>query len=445
VPGRPDVISSGRDPDRRGRVPWRLVAGAAAVLLAGTLGFRLLAGQPGHHRPGPRPGPSASAAGLSLPLRPLLHGLPVTTGVAPSAVLYLGGQDLRRVAIEPQRPSAAAAPVAASTSLPLGPDPAVQQIVPVSGGVVALLASHGPDGLRDLGVAVFVPADLPGAAQPRVLARANYIAAAPDGGSVWIEQAAQPWGNGPPGSPAWQVGLAGHRLSGTLKLGHAKLSAVTSRGVLAVEPAGYVLPGSPGGTEHDTSRSQPAVLISPADGSRHQLSLPAGAQILGASADRIAWQAAACRGPCPLRITNLRNGTSVSYPLPPHTAVDLADNPAFDGAGRFALALDSVSRDGVATGTGVYVTSQATGRLSQVPGARTGLSDEPAVIGALPAGATDVTSLSWSPAGPGLWVVVSDGLSYQVGYWTGAGTLRVLPVQAGLAAKLGIAGSDTAR
>lgn len=433
----PDVISGGRDPDRRSRTGWRLLTGAAVVLLAGVLGFRLLAGQSGHHHPRPRP--SASPAGLSLPLRPMLHGAPLASGGAPSAVLFLGGQDLRRVAIEPQRPSAAGAPVAASTGLPLGPGPAVQQIVPVSGGVVALLTSHGQDGLRDIGAVIFVPADAAGTALPRLIAKANYVAAAPGGRSVWVEQAGQPWGNGPADSPAWQVDTSGHRLSGTIKLGHAALSAVTGRGVIAAEPASR-LPGGLENTAHGSGPPLPAILISPADGSKRPLSIPPGAQILAARADHIAWQAASCRALCPLQITDLRSGASTAYPLPPRTAVDLADNPAFDDAGRFAIPLDSVSRDGVATGTGVYVTDPATGRLSQVADARTGLSDEPAVIGALPRGATDVTSLSWSPVGPGLWVVVSDGLSYQVGYWPGAGTLRVLPVQPGLADKLAIAG-----
>jgi hypothetical protein len=423
VPDRPspDVISGGHDPDRRSRLPRRLLAGAALVLLAAFLGFRLLAGQPGGHGPHPRPQPSPSTAGLSLPLRPILHGAPLATGEAGSAVLFLGGQDLRRVTIEPQRPSAAGAPVAASTGLPLGPGAAVQQIVPVSGGVVALLAAHGLDGLRDVGAVIFVPAD-PAPAQLRVLATANYIAAAPGGSSVWVERAGPPWGNGPPGSPAWQVDLSGHRLHGTLKLGHAVLRAVTSQGLLTAELGGQVL-------------------ISQADGARHSARIPAGALILGADADHVAWHAASCQGGCTVRVTDLRSGTSAAYPLPPGTAVDLADNAAFGAGQRLALALDSLGRNGVATGTGVYVTDPATGRISRVPGAQTGLSEEPAVIGALPTGATDVISLSWAPFGPGLWVVASDGLSYQLGYWTGSGSLRVLPVQPGLADPLGIAGS----
>ena len=413
-------------------MPWRLLAGAAAVLLvAGSLGFRLISARSGGHHPHPRH--SASAA-LSLPLRPILRGAPLASGEAASAVLFLGGQDLRRVAIEPQRPSSAAAPVAASTGLPLGPGPAVQQIAPVSGGVVALLTGHGSGGLRDVGAVIFVPADLPGPAEPRVIARANYIAAAPDGNSVWVQQAGQPWGNGPAGSPAWQVDLSGHRLSARLMLGDAVLSGVTSHGVLAAEPLAQA-------RARAALRIRPARTLISANGARRQPpGVPAGALILGANADHVAWQAGFCHGGCPLRITDLRTGSSAAYSLPPRTEIDSADSPAFSPGDRFAFALDSLSREGVATGTDVYVTDPVTRTVSPVPGSRTGLPHEPAVIGALPQGSTDVISLGWAGAGSGLWIVASDGLSYQVGYWSGAGSLRVLPVQPGLASNLAIAG-----
>ena len=39
-------------------------------------------------------------------------------------------------------------PEAGDARNPLGPDPAVQQIISVTGGVVALIYSHGPAGLR---------------------------------------------------------------------------------------------------------------------------------------------------------------------------------------------------------------------------------------------------------------------------------------------------------
>ena len=403
------------------------------LLVAGGLGFRLIGARSGGHHPHPRH--SVSAA-LSLPLRPILPGPPLASGQAASAVLFLGGQDLRRVAIEPQRPSSAAAPVAASTGLPLGPGPAVQQIVPVSGGVVALLTGHGSGGLRDIGAVIFVPADPAGTAGPRVIARANYIAAAPDGASVWVEQAGHPWGNGPAGSPAWRVDLSGHRLSGTLMLGQAVLSGMTSHGVLAAAPPQLVSIDA----ARATRRPNRTLIIS-ADGTRRAARIPTSVQILGTDADHVAWQELSCHGGCPLWVTDLRTGIPAAYPLPPRTSIDSADNLSFGPGDRFALALDTLSRDGVATGTDVYVTDPATRTFSRVPGSRTGLPREPAVIGALPQGSTDVISLGWAAAGPGLWMVASDGLSYQIGYWSGTGSLRVLPVQPGLASKLAIAGS----
>jgi len=49
--------------------------------------------------------------------------------------------------------------------------------------------------------------------------------------------------------------------------------------------------------------------------------------------------------------------------------------------------------------------------------------------------------VSWSADGSGLWIVATDGLFFQVGYWTGHGPLRVLQPQAGLAYKFDVPGT----
>ena len=65
----------------------------------------------------------------------------------------------------------------------------------------------------------------------------------------------------------------------------------------------------------------------------------------------------------------------------------------------------------------------------------------PAVLGAFPAGSSDVVCARWSADGSGLWIVATDGLFFQAAYWTGHGPLRVLRPQVGLAHKFDIPGS----
>jgi hypothetical protein len=78
--------------------------------------------------------------------------------------------------------------------------------------------------------------------------------------------------------------------------------------------------------------------------------------------------------------------------------------------------------------------------LTRVPGAPIPVATLPAVLGAFPAGSSDVVCARWSADGSGLWIVATDGLFFQVGYWTGHGPVRVLQPQTGLAYKLGVPG-----
>ncbi len=421
-----DVLSAGRDPDheprRSGR--WRLLAGlAAAVLIAGGIAFRLSAGSSGPVPP-PKPSPSPSPVALAVPS--MLHGMPLRPGGAPGTLLFLGGDELRLLTVraqpQPQAPEASAFPDAGDSRDPLGPGVPVQQVIAVAGGVVALAYGHGAGDLPDVGDVLFIPVGARGAGTPRVIARANDIAAAPDGRDVWVEQAGEPWGNGPAGSPAWLAGQAGQRLSAVRSLPGQLLVAATARGLLVQRP------------------DRTFALLNPVTGRTASAGLPAGAVIAGTDADQVAWQAAACPPDCKLTVTDVRGGPDTQVNLPPDTVIDPSDASGFDPAGqRLALPLDTTDSGGTITGTSVYVVDLATRTIATVPGGPVPVATLPAVLGAFPAGSPAIVSVRWSAAGTGLWIVATDGLYFQAGYWTGHDPLRVLAPQAGLAYRFGVA------
>jgi hypothetical protein len=428
VPDGPafDVIRSGRDPERRDPGRGRLLAGVAvAILIAGGIAVHLVLGvssRPSHHAA------RSFRSSVALAAPPIFHGTPLRPGIAHPALLFLGGGGLRLLDAGGRAP-------ASLTDLwsgavpgrdPLGPGAAVQQVASVSGGVVALISGHGAAGLPDTGDVLFIPVGAAGAGVPRVIARANYMAVAPDQRRIWVEQAGPPWGNGPAGSPAWLIDEAGHRVSGPLDLGERVLAAATVRGLLAQGPAGVL------------------TMIDPADGSAQPAGIPQNAIIAGADAYQVAWQAASCPGRCPLHVTDLRGGRGIEISLPPHTAINPDDTPDFDPSGqRLALPLDTIDHQGLATGTYVYVADISARTLIRVPGGPIPVSALPPVLGAFPAGASDVVSARWAANDSGLWIVATDGLFFQAAYWTGTGPLHVLQPQAGLAYKFGIPRGDT--
>jgi hypothetical protein len=423
-----DIISSGRDPDRRRPVPRRLLAvAAAAALIGGTITVHLVLGSNAHRLPHRRTQGALSSTALAAPS--MLHGTPLRPGVAPGTFLFLGGQELRLLNVRDgvSASLATALPDAAGARDPLGLDPVVRQITSVAGGVIALLAGDGGSaGLPEVGDVLFVPVTASGAGPPRIIARANYMALAPDHHDIWVEQAGPPWGEGPPASPAWLVDEAGHRLSADVRLHRRVVLAATVRGLLTQGPIGTV------------------ALIKPENGSVERTGIPANALIAGADADHVAWQAGTCAVRCPLHVTDIRNGSVRQLSLPPRTVLDPADTSAFDPAGqRLALPLDTINRHGQAAGTYLYVADITDGTLVRLPGAAIPLATLPAVPGAIPAGTTDVVSARWTSAGSGLWIVATDGLFFQVAYWADAGPLQVLPPQAGLAYKFDIPGPVT--
>ena len=349
-------------------------------------------------------------------------------GIARPALLFLGGGGLRLLNAGGQAPASLTDVWSGAVSGrdPLGPDAAVQQVASVSGGVVALISGHGAAGLPDTGDVLFIPVSASGAGVPRVIARANYMAVAPGQRRIWVEQAGPPWGNGPADSPAWLIDEAGHRVSGPLDLGERVLTAATVKGLLLQGPAGVL------------------TLTDPADGSAEAAGIPQNAILAGADAYQVAWQAASCPTRCPLHVTDLRGGPGTEIALPPHTALNPDDTPDFDPSGqRFALPLDTIDHQGLATGTYVYVADIRARKLVRVPGGPIPVATLPAVLGAFPAGASDVVSARWTADDSGLWIVATDGLFFQVAYWTGTGPLRVLQPQAGLAYKFDIPRNGT--
>jgi hypothetical protein len=427
VPDEPavDVISGGREPRPRHTGPRRPIAAVtAAVLVAGAIAVHLIHGGP--RRPSQHSQGTPSAVVLAAPS--MLHGTPLRPGGAPSTALFLGGSELRILNVRGQAPaSLTGIPLGAGGARdPLGPGPAVQQIISAAGGVVVLVFSHGAAGLPDLGDVLFIPVGASGAGPPRLIARANYMALAPDHRDIWVQQAAPPWGNGPAGDPAWLVDEYGHRLSVTRALNGRVLVAATARGLLVR------------GTD------QQLALIGPVDGSPRHTGIPGNAIIAGTDADHVAWQSASCGTGCVLHVTDVRGGPDTEIALPPHTAIDTNDTSDFDPAGqRFALALDTIDHAGADTGTNVYVADLGARTLVRVPGGPVPVAGLPAVLGAFPAGSADVVSARWAATGAGLWIVATDGLYFQTAYWPGHGALRVLRPQPGLAYKFDVPGTSS--
>jgi len=340
-------------------------------------------------------------------------------------VLFLGGEQLRILNVPRRAPtSLTGLPLGTGGALhPLGPDPAVEQIVSAAGGVVVLVFGHGSAGLPDIGDVLFVPVSASGVGPPRLIARANYMALAPNRRDIWVEQAAPPWGNGPASSPTWLVGEDGHRLSGARGLKGRVLVSATVRGLLVRSP------------------DQKLALIDPVSGRPERSGIPEDAIIAGTDADHVAWQTAACGIGCVLHVTDVRGGPDAEIPLPAHTAINPNDTSDFDASGqRFALPLDTIDHQGAFAGTDVYVADIGARTLARVPGPPVPVAALPAVPGAFPAGSSDVVSARWSVGGPGLWLVATDGLYFQVAYWSGHGPLRVLPPEGGLAYKFGVPG-----
>ena len=423
--GGADVLSSGRDPDRSPRWPVRrrLVAAAAAVALIGagiTIGLRLTGQLSPPNRAAAEPPPT----GPVMPRGPRLR-LDASLGT-----LLLGGPgELRLLNAGNQATAAlgwANGLLGGTRSSRLGPSPAVRQIASVSGGVVALLGSDAAGAYPAIGAVFFIPVTSRGAAAPRLIAWASYLAVAPNQRDIWVERAgASPAGRGP--GDTWMVDESGRRLSPALRLGGQVLLAATVRGLLTQGPSG-----------------QGASLINPANGVMRPAGVPGGAFVVAAGPDDVAWQPPSCGDPCSLHITSLRDGTDTIIPLPPRTFPDDYPAPAaFGPAGRrLALPMVTTNREDRVTGTSVYVVDIGLRRLVRLPGGPIPPSAIPAYFGAVRGGSPDIVLVQW--AGSGLWIAATDGQDSQLAYWAGAGPLRMLAPMPGAAYTFAVAADATA-
>ena len=406
-----DVISSGRDPGRPPRLPRRWRLAAAVVLLIGggiTVGVLLAA------RPAPRPHAGPTHAAHRQVAHAILHGSRAGPDVAPGTVLLLAGADLRKLGVTGRAPVRLRWP-AAVHGLPgqgsLGSNPAEQVVEPVSGGFVALLANGTGCCRPAVGDLFFIPVTARGVAAPRLIAHANYLAVAPGGRDIWVQQAS-PRGHRP--GDAWLIDRSGRRLSPVLRLRRQILLAATVRGLLT-----------------GSGRGGGARLVSTANGATLGMRVPPGALIAAVSADDVAWQSPPCRRlACPLHVTSLLTGADTVIALPAGTQTN-GQPGAFDQAGkRIALALDTISRKHHRAATHVYIIDIGRHRVTQLPGGPLPLTQAATDRGAIVAGFSGFNSLSWSD-GPELWIVASDSTGFQAAYWPGAGPLRVLSPQAG--------------
>jgi hypothetical protein len=422
VDGGADILSSGRDPrPSRWRVPWRLVAVAAVALIGAgiTLGL-LLTRQP-------VPPVAAAAANQAQTVPAMLRGAPLRSDSSLGTLLLGGPGELRLLDIGDQTSAPlgwADGLLGVKGSSRLGSSPAVWQIASVPGGVVALVSSDAGGGYPAIGEVFFIPITSRGAAAPRLIARANYLAVALNQRDIWVEQASAPPGRGP--GRTWLVNESGRRLSPVVWLRSQVLLAATVRGLLTQGPSG-----------------QGASLINPATGVMQPAGVPGDAFVIAAGPDHVAWQPAYCGGPCSLHITSLGGGADTAIPLPPGTVPDDYPGPAaFGPAGQsLALPMTTTNREDRMTGTSVYVADITRRRLIRLPGGPIPQPAIPASLGALRAGGPEIVSVRW--AGTGLWIVASDGQQSQVAYWAGAGPLRVLAPVPGAAYTFAVATGPT--
>jgi hypothetical protein len=276
-----------------------------------------------------------------------------------------------------------------------------------------LLSDDGQMGYPVVGDAFFLPVTSRGVGPPRLIARANYLAVAPNQRDIWVEQVGAAH-SGWPGR-AWLVDESGRPLSAALRLRGQVLLAATVRGLLTQGTSGLG-----------------ANLISPAGGVVRAAGIPGDALVVAAGPDDVAWLAASCGGACSLHITNLRDGTDMVIPLPPRTVPDTSYPlpSAFDLAGRrLALVMETANREDRTTGTSVYAADVGRPELIRLPGGPIPLL--PTRPGDIRPGSPAIVSVRW--AGSGLWIVANNAEDSQAGYWVGAGPLHVTAILPGSA------------
>ena len=322
------------------------------------------------------------------------------------------------------------------------PSNSAVQIEPVTGGFVVLLASEAGSAFPAVGDVFFIPAAARSVAAARLIAHANYLAVAPNGRDIWVQQASPP-GHLP--GDTWLIDRSGRRLSSVLRLHRRILVAATDRGLLtgpAPARGARLLPfrvsrraaGRGGGTR----------LISTASGATLPMRVPRRALIAAVSPGDVAWQNPPCRRlACPLHVTSLHTGASAVIPLPPGTQTNGQPGAFGQQDKRLALALDTIRRKQQPATTHIYIIDIGSRRMTRLPGGPLPLTQAATGLGAIAAGYYFASPVSW-PDGARLWIVASDSTGFQAAYWPGAGPLRVLRPQAGPAYTFAVSAAGAA-
>ena len=379
---QPDEIQQGRDrprrPSRRRLTPVLLVVAVAAA--ASLLGALWAASGTPRHRAvgGGSPTPASSP-----PL--LLRGVRSHSSVGS---LLLGGSQLWR--LTRQGLTVVQDPLLEAFHR-LGPNTVARQVLPVPGGAVALIANETSSG-PDIGDVVFIPS---GGGRLRLLTHATTIAVASDANAVWVQQTGAPLGHGPRSYPTWAVDLVGHRHSAVLHLPGQDLVGVSSVGLIT-----------------DSIRAG-LQLVNPVTGAAVRLPIPASALFIETGRDRVVWQSTSCGIGCPLRITDVRTGTSVVVALPRNRVVNATPLPSgFDRTGqRLVIPLAKVEHE-VASDQDLFVVDETTRTVTRVPG------------GPLPALPEVILTGTWTPQGAVAVLARGANDEFEVAYWLGSGPLN---------------------
>lgn len=398
--GRP----RGQRPHRRWSPPrWAgWVAVATTVTVVATVVVATTRG-PGQHAEQP--------GGNSMPA--LLSGVPARGN---RTDLILGGDNFWRVTDgKPHLTMSHVLAHGVSALLPSGDPARISQLVPVSGGVVAMLDDTSRPRLDStLGRVVYISAD---GGAPLVIARASMMAVAPGGRSVWVQTAVASRTRGPAPkpvpSPTFAVSLSGQRVSPVFRL-PLGLVAATASGLVTRSLVNGRLQTWDQRTGRPLRQAQRARAVS--------------GLIVAAVPGLVIWRSAACENECPLQLTDPRAWNSTIRPPAGWWPLQYPEPTAYSARRhQVVLAFGKMDSSANPTQETLFVIDTATRAITKVPGGPV-FADQP--LGLSDPGVQ--LAGSWDQRGV-LWVLATSGYGYfQLGYWTGSGPLHVFPPAHGM-------------
>lgn len=404
-----DIIGSPRNPDERPLLPRRLVIASVAALTALATGAVVLVAvnHPGRERPSALPtaprsdasqGSSEghSGAPLPAPLLPLLDGVAPRPGVLGPSVLLLGGDQLWIARPPTQLSQVIPGRLLASP----GPPGGVRALLPVPGGAVVLVADETSSGPRN-GVVELVSRE---GRVVRTIGRANNAVAATTSGRIWLQTSGALSEKPLAHNPTWLIDLYGRQVARPIDLPGQVLVADTSAGLLSETAKGLVL-------------------ADPSTGRKVPLPLPAEAQYVAVTQNRIAYLPVCQATGCAVDLIDLRSHTVRSVRLPLHTSPCCTPvNATLDRSGtRLLIPLSRSDSSGTQVEQSMYVADFTTSRIIELPGGPV-----------IPAPDTILTG-AWSPTDDGAWLLATSSSSsrYQLSFWSGHGPSQVFETAEG--------------